>query len=99
MTPEDPGRLADELEHEADRLERQGREVQGHIDQTRQDWESKRADQSVPGANPPPPASDGPQSDAPATDQPADEEAADEATGEGGPAGVGEPGSTGRDAA
>ena len=85
MTPEDPGRLADELEQQADKLEQQSREVQGHIDDTRQEWEGKRADPSVPGANPPP--------------QPAAEDADDEATGKGGPAGVGEAGSTGSDAA
>jgi hypothetical protein len=85
MAPEDPGRLADELEQQADRLARHGQEVQGRIDDTRQEWEQKRADPSVPGTNPPP--------------QPATDEPADDATGQGGPGGVGEPGSTGSDAA
>ena len=85
MTPEDPGRLADELDRQADKLEQQSREVQAHIDDTRQEWEGKRADPSVPGANPPP--------------QPPADHAEDEATGTGGPAGVGEPGSSDSDAA
>jgi hypothetical protein len=85
MPPEDPGHLAEEFEQEADRLEQHGQEVQGRIEDTRQEWEHKRADESVPGANPPPP----PPSDA----------AEDEGTGEGGPGGVGEPGSTGGGAA
>ena len=84
MTPEDPGRLADEFDQQADQLEQHGREVQERIEDTRHEWESKRADEGVPGANPPP--------------QPSADEPAGEGTGEGGPAGVGEPGSTGSDA-
>jgi hypothetical protein len=85
MTAEDSDRLADELEQQADRLEQHSQEVQARIDDTRQEWESKRADEGVPGANPPP--------------QPAGDEPKDEGTGSGGPGGVGEAGSTGDDAA
>ena len=36
MNAEDPGRLADELEQRADRLQQHSREVQGRIDDVRQ---------------------------------------------------------------
>jgi hypothetical protein len=49
---ESPKALADELEQVADQLEERGEAVQKHIDETRNDWESKRADPSVPGAPP-----------------------------------------------
>jgi hypothetical protein len=38
-------READELEEQKDRLGE-------HIDETRKDWESKKSDESVPGAKP-----------------------------------------------
>jgi hypothetical protein len=38
-------READDLEEQKDRLDE-------HIDETRKDWESKKADVSVPGARP-----------------------------------------------
>jgi hypothetical protein len=47
--------LAEELEADADRLETHGQEVQQQIDETRQEWERHRADEGVPGANPPSP--------------------------------------------
>jgi hypothetical protein len=43
-------RLLEKLEHEADALARRSQELQGEVDDTRADWERKRADQSVPGA-------------------------------------------------
>jgi chaperonin cofactor prefoldin len=45
--------LAEDLETDAERLEKHGDEVSEHIDETRDDWEGKRADGSVPGAEPP----------------------------------------------
>ena len=53
MTERDPHELADALEQQTDALDREGREVQGQIDETREDWQRKRADESVPGAPPP----------------------------------------------
>ena len=53
MTEQDPHELAQHLEQEADDLERQGSEVEGSIKETRDDWEQKRRDESVPGAPPP----------------------------------------------
>ncbi len=87
MASEDHEPLVEELESQADRLEQQGREVQDRIDETRQEWERKRADDGVPGANPPPRQS------------PPGEESPSPGTGQGGPAGVGEPGSSGEDPA
>lgn len=51
---EDPDRLADQLEQEADKLGRHSQELQEEIEGTRQDWERKRADDGVPGAVPRP---------------------------------------------
>ena len=39
-----------ELEQEADRLEQERDRVAGHIDEARRDWESKKSDESIPGA-------------------------------------------------
>ena len=47
---EDPDRLADEAEREADELEHRGEEVGGDIDAARREWERKQEDDSVPGA-------------------------------------------------
>lgn len=44
--------LAEDLEREAQRLQEQSDRLGGEIDGTRQDWESKRADSAVPGAEP-----------------------------------------------
>jgi hypothetical protein len=49
---EDPGELADKLEHEIDELERRSQELGGEVEQVRQDWQRKRADEGVPGAVP-----------------------------------------------
>ena len=48
----DPDRLADELEHEADRMEARSQELESRIEDVRDEWERKRASESVPGAPP-----------------------------------------------
>jgi hypothetical protein len=56
MTPaadDDPKRLSDSLAKEADELERDSSELEGQIQATRDDWEHKRRDDGVPGAQPP----------------------------------------------
>jgi hypothetical protein len=55
MAPEheDPGALADEMEQDAERLEDRSKELGQDVDDVRKDWERKRSDQGVPGANPP----------------------------------------------
>ena len=53
MNERDPEQLARELEREADELARRSDRVEGEIAEARDDWERKRADQSVPGAPPP----------------------------------------------
>lgn len=55
MTEQDPGRLADRRDDEADQLQDRSEQVQGHIDEVRQEWQQNRASASVPGANPPEP--------------------------------------------
>ena len=50
---DDPGALADKMEKEADRLEDRSNELGEDVDNVRKDWEQKRSDQGVPGANPP----------------------------------------------
>jgi hypothetical protein len=50
---EDPGELADELDQEADQMQRRSDELGDKLEQVRQDWQRKRADQGVPGATPP----------------------------------------------
>ena len=41
---------ADALDADADRLEREGKEIDKRIEDTRSDWRSKQGDVSVPGA-------------------------------------------------
>jgi hypothetical protein len=53
MSENDPGALADELERDADKLEHENRRLEGEVSSTRQDWERKRHDPKVPGAQPP----------------------------------------------
>jgi hypothetical protein len=53
MTDTDPGKLADNLEDEADELEQRSRKLGEQTDDAAQDWERKRSDPSVPGAPPP----------------------------------------------
>lgn len=50
---EDPGALADEMEEQADRLQDRSKDLGEEVGEVRKDWERKRSDQSVPGANPP----------------------------------------------
>ncbi len=50
---DDPHRLADELEHEVERLEQHTAEVGERTRAVRDDWERKRRDPSVPGAQAP----------------------------------------------
>lgn len=83
---ENPEKLADELEREADRLQHHSDELGEKVAGVRQDWERKRRDQGVPGApapagesEPQPPASD--QASEVGNDAPADREA-DEAPAE-----------------
>jgi hypothetical protein len=51
---QDPDRLADEAEREADELEHAGQEVGEDIDSARRDWQRKQDDDGVPGAVPDP---------------------------------------------
>jgi hypothetical protein len=53
MTERDPGKLADELEDETDRMQQRSDELHDQTDDVRQDWERKRSDPQVAGANPP----------------------------------------------
>lgn len=53
MAEQDPHELAQRLEREADDLERQGGEVKDAVKESREDWQRKRRDESVPGAPPP----------------------------------------------
>lgn len=49
----DVERLGADLEREADRLERHSEEIGEHIDEARDEWERRRNDPGVPGAQPP----------------------------------------------
>jgi hypothetical protein len=40
----------EDLDAEVDDLEHKGEQVQGDIDEAKTDWESKKGDESVPGA-------------------------------------------------
>jgi hypothetical protein len=53
MSDREPKELADRLEREADELEHRSGELEGRVKAAGEDWERKRADQSVPGAAPP----------------------------------------------
>jgi hypothetical protein len=44
----------EEPERAADAMERRSSELQGEIEGVSRDWEAKRSDPKVPGANPPP---------------------------------------------
>ena len=46
-------RAADDLAGEADQMQERSEELGAEIEQTREEWQRKRADQGVPGANPP----------------------------------------------
>jgi hypothetical protein len=49
---EDHTQLADELEQRADRLQSENDELGDKIGDVREDWERKRSDPGVPGAQP-----------------------------------------------
>ena len=53
MAEQDPHELSDALERETDELARESRELEGRVEETHQDWQRKRADESIPGAPPP----------------------------------------------
>jgi hypothetical protein len=78
MTETDPGKLADELEDQADRLDQQSSELEERTDDVRQDWERKRSDPQVAGANPPD-SSEEEEPEAGAPDRGAEPDAADDA--------------------
>lgn len=50
MSDEDPGELADELGQRAGEMERRSGKLSREIDDVGDEWERKRADPSVPGA-------------------------------------------------
>lgn len=50
--PPDPQGLADELEQKADDMEQASHRLERETKEVAQDWERKRADDSVPGAPP-----------------------------------------------
>ena len=52
MRETDPDELAQQLERETDELEERSGKLEGGVQETRQDWERKRSDPGVPGANP-----------------------------------------------
>lgn len=52
MDETDHDALADQLEAEADKLQQHSDELGQQVQDTRQDWERKRADDGVPGAPP-----------------------------------------------
>jgi hypothetical protein len=52
MAETDPGKLADHLEDEADDLEQRSEKLGEQTDDVAQEWERKRSDPSVPGAQP-----------------------------------------------
>ena len=52
MTENDPGRLADAREREADQLEERSQQLAGDVKDVRADWHHKRADDNIPGAPP-----------------------------------------------
>ena len=49
---EDFQQRGDELEAEADRLENETRRVEEQAGEARREWEAKKSDESVPGAQP-----------------------------------------------
>ena len=65
MAQDDQEKLAQELEREADDLERRSQGLHGKLEEARQEWERKRADAGVPGA--PRPPEQGPGEDAGST--------------------------------
>lgn len=66
MEERDPGELSDRVAREADGLQHRSEALQQDVSEARQDWERKRADDGVPGANPPEGEADG--EDSPASE-------------------------------
>jgi hypothetical protein len=64
MPERDPDELADQLEREADDMGRHVEQLDDEISDAREDWERKRNDPQVPGANPPPEQREGHADDA-----------------------------------
>jgi len=52
MAEKDPGKLADHLEEEADDLEQRSEKLKEQTKDVAQEWERKRSDPNVPGAQP-----------------------------------------------
>lgn len=50
MTESEHERVHEQAEREADDLERRNEELGEHVQEARDDWESKKHDESVPGA-------------------------------------------------
>jgi hypothetical protein len=53
MSEMDPDKLADELEDQADGLQQHSEQLGEQTSDVRQDWERKRSDPQIAGANPP----------------------------------------------
>jgi hypothetical protein len=49
----DPEQLADELDEQADELQDHSEHLEEKVIEVRREWDQKRSDPSVPGANPP----------------------------------------------
>jgi hypothetical protein len=71
----EPERLADELEAQADRLERESGQLEGKIKSVREDWKRKRQDPGVPGAIEPEEDEDGSTNDAGASGDASEDDA------------------------
>ena len=56
---DDPERLADKLDADADDLHEKSEKLEDEISDTRRDWQAKRRDPGVPGAEPPSDEDDG----------------------------------------
>jgi len=50
MTEHEHEQIHEQHEREADDLERESEKLEEHIKEARDDWESKKSDDSVPGA-------------------------------------------------
>ena len=50
---------ADRVERQLDAMQHESDKLEGRIDQTREDWERNKADESVPGAGGDPEAAEG----------------------------------------
>jgi hypothetical protein len=67
MTEPEHERIHEQAEHEADDLQRRNEELGERVQKTRDDWESKKHDESVPGARPEPEEDEGPPPEADVT--------------------------------